>query len=100
MIQRKTKTPISKSTYAPKKCRGKHKHDKSNRRPKKKPQMISLEVKNTTCEVKNIMCEVKNTCWRLITEKKKILHKKNQDSFLEDTTIGTIQMRQRRKITQ
>ena len=32
--------------------------------------------------------------------KKKILHKKNQDSFLEDTTIGTIQMRQRRKITQ
>ena len=49
---------------------------------KKKPQMISLEVKNTTCEVKNIMCEVKNTCWRLITaKKKKILHKKKSGLF-------------------
>ena len=47
MIQRKTKTPISKSTYAPKKCRGKHKHDKSNRRPKKKtPNDISRGEKH------------------------------------------------------
>ena len=53
--------------------------------------MVSLEVKNTTCEVKNTMCEVKNTCWRLITEKKKYCTKRNQDSFLEDTAIGTIQ---------
>ena len=93
MIQRKTKTPISKSTYAPKNVEGNISTTKviEDLKKKKKTQMVSLEVKNTTCEVKNTMCEVKNTCWRLITEKKKYCTKRNQDSFLEDTAIGTIQ---------
>lgn len=76
MIQRKIKTPVSKSTYAPKNVEGNISMTKVIE-DLKKTQMVSLEVKNTTCEVKNIMCEVKNTCWRLITTTTtKILHKK------------------------
>jgi len=33
-------------------------------------------------------------------KKKEYCRKRNQDSFLEDIAIDTIQMRQRRKITQ
>ena len=83
MIQRKTKTSISKSTYAQKNVEGNISMRKVIE-DLKKNQMVFLEVKNTMCEVKNtmcevknIMCEVKNTCWRLITEKKNLQKKKS-----------------------
>ena len=86
MIQRKTKTPISKSTYAPKNVEGNISTTKvieDLKKKKQKTQMVSLEVKNTTCEVKNTMCEVKNTCWRLITEKKNTAQKEIRTPFLK-----------------
>ena len=55
MIQRKTKTPISKSTYAQKSVEG----NISTRKvieDLKKTQMVFLEVKNTMCEMTNRMC--------------------------------------------
>ena len=55
MIQRKTKTPISKSTYAQKSVEG----NISTRKvieDLKKTQMVFLEVKNTMYEMTNRMC--------------------------------------------
>ena len=89
MIQRKTKTSISKSTYAQKNVEGNISMRKVIE-DLKKNQMVFLEVKNTMCEVKNTMCEVKNimsevknTCWRLITEKKKPAEKEIRTPFLK-----------------
>ena len=55
MIQRKTKTPISKSTYAQKNVEGNISMRKVIE-DLKKPKWYFIEVKNTMCEMTNRMC--------------------------------------------